>query len=93
MKCDLSQIEIAKVSSKGQIVIPQEMRNKLDIKAGSMFAIASCDNTLILKKIKNPVDDEDIKTIRLVDEAWGDIEKGKYRKLSKGDFLKELEKW
>jgi len=89
----INQIEIAKVSSKGQIVIPQDIRDKMHIKEGSMFAVASMDNTLVLKKIESPIAEEDMKTMKIVEEAWEDIEKGRYRKQSKEDFLKELEAW
>jgi len=89
----INQIEIAKVSSKGQLVIPQDIREKMHIKEGSMFAVASMDNTLVLKKIESPIGEEDMKTMKRVEEAWEDIENGRYRKLSKEDFLKELEAW
>lgn len=93
MKKEIGQIEIAKVSSKGQLVIPQSIREKLKVKEGSIFAVASCDNTIILKKIENPLIKEDVKTMKLVEEAWEDMEKGRYRVLSKEDFLKELKRW
>ena len=93
MESRIEQMEIAKVSSKGQLVIPQNIRERLKIKEGSMFAIASCDGSLVLKKIENPIKEADLKTIRRVDEAWADIARGNYRKASKEDFLKELEQW
>jgi len=93
MEDDIKRIEIVKVSSKGQLVIPQDIRKKMHIKEGSMFAIASMDHTLVLKKIESPLGDEDIKTMKRVDEAWEDIAHGRYRKLSKENFLKELEAW
>ena len=37
MEKTLNQMEIAKVSSKGQLVIPQDIRKKLNIKTGSLF--------------------------------------------------------
>ena len=86
-------MEIAKLSSKGQLVIPRMIRRKLKAGEGTIFAVASYDNMLVLKKIENPLKNEDIKVLRMVDEAWDDIEKGRYRRLSKEDFLKELEKW
>ena len=87
---NINQIEIAKMSSKGQLVIPQDIREKMHIKEGSIFAVASVDNTLVLKKIESPIGEEDMKTMKMVNEAWEDIEHGRYRKLSKEDFLKEL---
>lgn len=90
---NIEQVEVTKISSKGQLVIPKDIRIRLKIKEGSMFAIASCDNTLVLKKIESPIVKEDMKTIKRVEEAWNDIAKGRYRKLSKESFLKEIERW
>ncbi len=36
---------------------------------------------------------EHLKTLKLLDRAWEDIEKGKYKTYSKGAFFKELKKW
>ena len=86
-------MSITKVSSKGQLVIPKNLRKKLEIRKGDVFATVSVKDTLIFKKVKNPLNDEDIKTVKLVEEAWDDVEKGRFRKLSKKDFLNELDKW
>lgn len=93
MKSSINQMEIARLSSKGQLVIPRLMRKNLKAGEGTMFAVASYDNMLVLKKIENPLKNEDIKVLRMVEEAWEDIEKGRYRRLSREDFLKELERW
>jgi len=90
---DIEQMEIAKVSSKGQLVIPQNIREKLKVKEGSMFAVASCDNTLVLKKIENPLSREDMRTMKLVEEAWKDIEKGRYRIATLEEFEEQARKW
>lgn len=93
MKSAIEKIEIVRVSSKGQLVIPQDLREKMHIQEGSMFAIASVDQTLVLKKIEKPLSDEDLKTIKRVEEAWEDIEHGRCRTLKVEDFLKELKTW
>jgi len=46
MENRINQMEIAKVSSKGQLVIPKSFRKKFDIKQGNMFALASINKTL-----------------------------------------------
>ncbi len=46
--------EIIKMSSKGQIVVPKELREELDIDAGTSFAIYGKNDTIILKKINIP---------------------------------------
>ena len=93
MEKTLNQMEIAKVSSKGQLVIPQDIRRKLNIKTGSLFAIASDNDMLVLKKLKSPINEADIRTLKLVDEAWQDIEKGRYRIENLDEFIKEARKW
>jgi len=90
---EIEEMEIAKVSSKGQIVIPQSIREKLKVEEGNMFAVVSCNGTLILKKMENPLKPEDLKTLKMVDEAWQDIEKGRYRRLAKDAFLRHLARW
>lgn len=45
------QIEgIVKVSSKGQIVIPCEVRKKLGVKGGEKLLVLTCDGDIVLRK-------------------------------------------
>ena len=93
MQKHIENLEIAKVSSKGQLVIPQDIRIKLGIKEGNMFAVASVDNMLVLKKIESPVSEADMKTLKMVEEAWDDIKEGRYSVASLDEFEKQAEKW
>ncbi|MEK6854985.1 MAG: AbrB/MazE/SpoVT family DNA-binding domain-containing protein [Nanoarchaeota archaeon] len=86
------EIELTRVSSKGQVVIPQRVREKLKIKEGETLAVSSEGDIVVLKKISNPLE-EDLETIEEIKEAWKEIEAGKYKKLSSEEFLKEIEKW
>ena len=55
--------DIVKMSSKGQIVIPKEMRNELSLKEGDQL-VAMCDgNTIVLKLLEMPTYDEFIESI------------------------------
>lgn len=47
-------IETTKMSSKGQIVIPQDIREEIKAKEGTIFAILGSNDTIILKKIETP---------------------------------------
>ncbi len=85
----IKQLEITTVSSKGQLVIPQGIRDNLGIKTGDLFAVASSNDILILKKLNNPIKEADIKTLKQVDEAWKDIEQGKYKTATLDEFMKE----
>lgn len=90
---DLRQMELARVSSKGQLVIPRNIRETLGIKEGDFFATTSEKDVILLKKIKSPILKEDIKILQDAEEAWKEIESGKCRTMRKEDFLKELKKW
>lgn len=60
------KVELTTMSPKGQVVIPQSIREKLKIKAGEKFAVYGKDDTLMFKKIEMPTVEEFEK---LVD--WG----------------------
>ena len=44
-------MEITKISSKGQIVIPQKIRAELQINEGSIIAIEKMRDLVVIKKI------------------------------------------
>lgn len=45
------QLEITRLSSKGQLVIPKKMREKLNWKAGERVAVQLIGNQLVLRKL------------------------------------------
>ncbi len=47
-------IETTKMSSKGQIVIPEEVRNKLGLKTGDKFYVMGENDVVILKALSTP---------------------------------------
>ena len=60
-----------RVKHKGQVTIPQEMRNKLGIEEGAILEIATEDDKIILKPLpplesREPVGEEEQK--KLIDE-------------------------
>jgi AbrB family looped-hinge helix DNA binding protein len=87
------EIEITKISSKGQVVIPLSVRRKLSIQDGEILAVSTENDLIVLKKVKNPMEAEDILTLKEIKEAWKEIAQGKYRKMGKEEFLKEIETW
>lgn len=60
-------IDIVTMSSKGQIVVPKDLRDQLGIDTGANFAVFGKDDTIILKKIKTPSAKEVFAKIN----AWG----------------------
>ncbi len=87
------QIEITKMSSKGQIVIPKEMRK--DIKEGDKLIIIQSNNQLIIKKAKdtNKNFKEDLEFARRTEEALKRYEKGEFTEMDADEFLKKLKTW
>jgi len=50
----MENVEITSVSSRGQVVIPQSLRDKMNIHTGEKFVVIGGDNTIILKKLEMP---------------------------------------
>ena len=50
----MTSIETTKMSSKGQIVIPEEIRNRLGLKTGDKFMVIGDRDVVILKTLSPP---------------------------------------
>ena len=81
------------MSSKGQIVIPQDMREGLS--EGEKLVIIKNDQQIILKKMsdfdKNL--EEDLEFAKRTEEAWESYDRGEFISMDADDFLKEIKKW
>ena len=55
--------ETIKMSSRGQIVIPQDIREELKASEGTIFSVVSAKDAIILKKILTPSKEELIKEL------------------------------
>ena len=51
-------MEITKISSKGQIVIPQNIRTDLGIEEGSIVAVEKMKDLIVIKKIDTELVDK-----------------------------------
>jgi antitoxin PrlF len=71
------QIEdIIKVSSKGQIVIPREVRKKLGMKAGEKLLVLTRDGEIVLRKTQELTMDDIARRIsKTVQEEHIDLDK------------------
>lgn len=56
-------IEITKMTSKGQVVIPQSIRERKDIEEGERFIVYDTDDTIVLKRVKNLEKVKDVKEL------------------------------
>ena len=54
----MPKLATTKMSSKGQVVIPEEIRERLGLKAGSQFVVLGDEDVVILKTISAPSMDE-----------------------------------
>jgi len=93
MKKTIQVPELTRASSKGQIVIPSNVRKKMGIKDGSVFAVSAKKDMIVLKKLETGIKAEDLKTLKLIEEAWDDIEQGRYKRSTPEIFFKEMAKW
>lgn len=86
-------VAITKMSSKGQIVIPVEMRT--DIMEGDKLLIIQNEGQIIVKKASS-LDKtlaEDMEFAKKTDAALKRIESGKGIKMDFDAFLSEMRKW
>jgi len=86
-------VDVTKLSSKGQVVIPRDMREEFNI--GDKFVIIKKDHQFILKPLQDLGINfmEDLKFAKRTIDALERYEKGNFKEASINDFLDELEKW
>ena len=86
----MAKIDITKMSSKGQIVIPQEMRD--GFAEGDKIVVIRSQDQIILKKADkfDKQIEEDLIVAKRVEVAWKEIEEGKFKKMSAENFLNEI---
>lgn len=80
------------MSSKGQIVIPAEMRG--DIEEGEKLVLIKSDGQLIMKKAKSLRKnfEDDLKFAKKTEEAWKSYDRGEFTSSTVEEFLEELKK-
>jgi len=88
-------IATTKMSSKGQIVIPIEMRE--GIKEGEKLVIIRSKNQIIIEKVEyiSKSLEKDIQRAKKVDKIVQDYEdgKGNWTRMDFDDFIEEIKKW
>ncbi len=50
----MSKLETTKMSSKGQVVIPENVRSRLGLEPGEQFVVVGDNDVVILKRIAPP---------------------------------------
>jgi AbrB family looped-hinge helix DNA binding protein len=86
--------DVVLVSSKGQIVLPKRIRQRLGIEPGKKLLVATYNDSILLKKLEDisleevsertskVVEEERIDVSTLVDEAIQWARKGRRKRLS-----------
>ena len=84
---------MTKISSKGQVVIPAEMRKSLH--EGDKLLIIQNEGQIILKKAGEMEKQlaEDIEFAKKTEDALKRIESGKGTRMEFDGFIKEIKKW
>ncbi len=54
IKAKKREIELTTTSPKGQVVIPKGVREKLNVKEGTRFAVYGRGDTIVFKKVEMP---------------------------------------
>jgi len=85
----MEEPEIATVGTKGQIVIPQQIRRELGIKPKTKLAVYSRGGRLVAAKIETPALGDELRTLfREIDRRF----EGK-RKPSESEILAEVQEY
>lgn len=50
----METLEVTRLSSKGQVVLPQAIRTKLRLNEGARFVVLGSHDTVILKRLEEP---------------------------------------
>jgi len=83
----MASIATTKMSSKGQVVIPENIRKRLGLKAGSQFVVVGDKGVVILKAISPPSMNE---FDELIQEARNQVRHAGMRKTDIVDALTKV---
>ena len=88
----MHNLDITRVSSKGQIVIPTDMRENL--KEGDKLVVIKNNDQIILKKVEDFSKnlEEDLEFAKRTEEALKRVESGEFISLD-SENLSEMDKW
>lgn len=81
----MATMTTTKLSSKGQVIIPEKIRNQLHLNTNSQFVVYAQDDTVFFKLIAAPPPKDDIKAI--LTKARAAVKKAG---LTKKDLEKEI---
>tara|TARA_Y100000310_G_C20566956_1_gene755965 strand:- start:511 stop:777 length:267 start_codon:yes stop_codon:yes gene_type:complete len=87
------EIGITKMSTKGQIVIPNDLRHEFGV--GEKLLVIKNNHRLIIKKASEMEKnlEEDLEFARRTEDAWKRYKKGEFTSMDSKDFLDEIKQW
>ncbi len=83
-------MEITKLSTKGQIVIPEKLRVGMDV--GEAFVVVKKDNLIVLRKIDG-LNKNEMEELEELQKIWNEIDEGNCKTSTKDELIKEMEAW
>ena len=83
-------METTKLSTKGQVVIPEVIRK--DLQPGTAFTVFRKGVFIVLKEAKGLTKAEQ-REMEELDEIWKGIDAGKGITVNEEEFRKEMETW
>ncbi|MFH1400679.1 MAG: AbrB/MazE/SpoVT family DNA-binding domain-containing protein [Nanoarchaeota archaeon] len=83
-------MDVTKLSTKGQIVIPEKIRKHY--KVGASFIVSTINDVIVLKPIKglSPAEQKELKEITSI---WNEIDSGKADTYAEKEFFKAMKQW
>ena len=93
------ELEISKITERGQVTIPQEFREELKLKKGEKILFVKQGNKLVLEPMKSigkkVVEKlaEDLEFAKRTEEALKSYDRGEFISQDADEFLRDLEKW
>lgn len=83
-------MEITKLSTKGQVVIPESLRKDFEI--GTPFVVSKKNDLIVLKAVSGLNESEEKGLIEL-EKIWNEIDSGKATKMDFDLFMDEIKRW
>ncbi|MDD4353848.1 MAG: AbrB/MazE/SpoVT family DNA-binding domain-containing protein [Candidatus Nanoarchaeia archaeon] len=87
------EIALTKMSSKGQIVIPLDLRK--GIKDGEKLILIKNESQILIKKVSSLGENfkDNLEFAKLTEKAYEKYLKGEFKQLKSEKFLEELKEW
>ncbi len=78
------------MSTKGQVVIPESVREGIDV--GTAFVVTKTNNMIILKEVEGLSEEEKIE-LKELDKIWKEIDSGRCDTYSVNEFFEKFKEW